>query len=862
MDESNVRPFKKARKASDNSDGYEQLGTYIREMGYDPGSFQANGEIHRFAHDGKKDLGWLIAWENLRVKDGRPYLYCVFGNWREDTRHEFSTISMRPEDKRVLKERFAKTKPKIDSERDQKQRDHQQEVKRRYDLSDRDGNTTYLERKGLQGLFGARRSGDTLLIPMFNVEGDYRGLQTIKGDGKKHFEWGSQKKAAFFRIDGEGPVTYICEGFATGATINMVSGSPVLVAFDKGNLVAVAEAYMAKHSDAELYVCGDDDRQKELEGKPNAGRLAATKAAMVCRTAPIFPVFSIEGRGSDFNDLYIYEGEDAVSRSLGNLPEIDYDYRSLGHSRGMKDIFVYLPKSRDLLTIPIARFKKTELYIIAPESYWLERYPKDKGGFDVDTAQSDLIRENIERGPFDPKKVRYEGVWKDGQKLIVNTGHKLYADGIPTKNSSLKTDHAYLSGSAPFPCDLTNPATIEDCRPMLHLANLINWQDKALAAKIICGWIAVARLGGALDIRPHVWITAPKDAGKTTVLSGLAARCLGSANGRLSALAASTEAGIRQALNGRAIPCIMDEFETNDDERSINIKSGVLNYLRGSWKNVENKQFKGTTHGEAMSFEMNTPFLLASIRTSVVNDADLSRISFLEILPHTNDESMRSKIEAALAAIPDGFGDRLFARQIKNASKIQKSFIVLKRVIAQEGKVSRLSEQLGMLLAGYHSLVSDEAITEEEALAAIAGIELQAMASDGIVADELQCLQHLMGTQVHLPMLNYSDTVESLLEQIEEHPNRKADIIGGLKSFGLLYNVETKILKVADGHTQMKKIYAGTPWAKTWGRSLIRLKGAKALSPHRHLGDSYKSSYRCTAVDLNVLSESSSTSVS
>lgn len=862
MDESKVTSIKKGRTKAPERDGYAQLKTFMKESGYEPDSFAYDGEIHRFSHEGKKDLGWVIAWENFRVKDGLPYIYGVFGNWREpDSKHEFSSLTMSAADKKIVRERSTNTVNRIKAEKEKARKESRLRAQESYANAAIDGNTSYLEAKGLQGLFGARRKADTLLVPLYDVNGSFRGLQELdpQSEKKKKFTYGTEKKGAFFKIEGEGSLIYLCEGFATGATINLVTRSPVLVAFDKDNLVAVAKAYLDHHPTAEIFVCGDDDKHREAEGKPNGGRIKAIEAALICRTPPLFPIFSQHhGKATtDFNDLYLFEGESAVARALGTLPDVDYAFSYLGHGRGMKEFFFYLPKSRDILSIALSRFKKTELFALAPYEYWKERYPAMTldGSFDLDSAQNDLIRASVGKGPFDPKKIRYEGVWLDGRRVVVNTGRKLLVDGIPSDSSTVKSDYAYLSGYNAFPCDLTKAATIEDCKPMIRLAGLMNWQDKELAAKIILGWIAVARLGGALEIRPHVWITAPKDAGKTTILSGLAARCLGDENGRLSALAASTEAGIRQALSGRAVPVIMDEFETNDDEHSINTKSGVLNYLRGSWKNVENKQFKGTTGGTALSFEMNSPFLLASIRTSVVNDADLSRISFLELLPHENDEAKRSEIENAVRAIPEGFGDRLFARQVRSVKTIQASFAVLKRVIAQQGKVSRLSEQLGTLLAGYHSLVSDCAITEDEALSYIENAKLQDMATDGIIPDEIQCLQHLLGTRVQLPMHNYADTVESHIATAHGYPERTGTIINGLKSYGLLYNVETKHLKVADGHTQLKQIYSGTPWAKTWGKSLVRLPGASKQSPHRHLADAHAGSYRCTLIDLNLVGD-------
>lgn len=106
---------------------------------------------------------------------------------------------------------------------------------------------------------------------------------------------------------------YLCEGYATGASLYEAYGLPVLVAFDAGNLFPVAKAYRERFPHVPLTICADNDRDPTSKGY----QVGLTKAREVCATLPgvglIVPEFP-EGTPlnlSDFNDLTALLGSNA-----------------------------------------------------------------------------------------------------------------------------------------------------------------------------------------------------------------------------------------------------------------------------------------------------------------------------------------------------------------------------------------------------------------------------------------------------------------------------------------------------------------------------------------------------------------------
>ncbi|MBQ9453640.1 MAG: AAA family ATPase [Desulfovibrio sp.] len=179
----------------------------------------------------------------------------------------------------------------------------------------------YLAAKGVKS-FGLRIDNGKLLVPMYDVHGAIHSLQKITSSQEKRYEFGGEKKGFFFCIHGTGYVA-ICEGYATAASVHMATGWTVLVAFDAGNLLYVAEAWHKAHPGDKLIVCGDDDRWKEK----NTGRTKGDACAAALGIPALYPVFATDdGQPTDWNDLHQREGLEVVRQQLmGNAQAYTID---------------------------------------------------------------------------------------------------------------------------------------------------------------------------------------------------------------------------------------------------------------------------------------------------------------------------------------------------------------------------------------------------------------------------------------------------------------------------------------------------------------------------------------------------------
>ena len=132
---------------------------------------------------------------------------------------------------------------------------------------------------------GLRQLNRQLLVPYRNINGILAAVGTIKPDGQKRFLPGSILSGAFMLLGEISDRVYICEGYATGATIYQALQTATVICGSAGNLSPVATQIRKKFSTLEMIFMADDDQDSEI----NHGVIAAEKAAGLVGGVVIYP---------------------------------------------------------------------------------------------------------------------------------------------------------------------------------------------------------------------------------------------------------------------------------------------------------------------------------------------------------------------------------------------------------------------------------------------------------------------------------------------------------------------------------------------------------------------------------------------
>lgn len=162
--------------------------------------------------------------------------------------------------------------------------------------------------------------GNLLLLPLYNINGELRGLQGIDAEGRKSLIKGLSKKGLFIPITGgklpadyAGKI-YIGEGFSTTKTVKQATNDPSIAAIDANNLLHVAQDWRSKCPQAEIIIAGDIDKSGAGERKANSAALAID--GLVALPSFTEEELSIDPPPSDFNDYAALHGLGAVGRAL------------------------------------------------------------------------------------------------------------------------------------------------------------------------------------------------------------------------------------------------------------------------------------------------------------------------------------------------------------------------------------------------------------------------------------------------------------------------------------------------------------------------------------------------------------------
>jgi len=298
----------------------DALTAAMEGNGLAPGELILDGKIHRCGTTDKPHSlnGWYVA-------HGDEPASAAYGDWRTGESWTFCAKG----DRELTPEERERLKARMEADRKRRQED---EVKRHAEARTEakrilaatmpaPADHGYLVRKQVKRLGDLRIADDgRIVVPVLDAKGAVMSLQFIAQDGNKLFLAGGRLKGGYFPIPAangkkNGPL-YVCEGYATGATIHAATDAAVLVAFNCGNLPAVAEMARAQYPNREIILCADDDHETAAREGKNPGIKKATEAALAVKALLAVPRFTDPAGKSDFNDLATAEGLEVVKACL------------------------------------------------------------------------------------------------------------------------------------------------------------------------------------------------------------------------------------------------------------------------------------------------------------------------------------------------------------------------------------------------------------------------------------------------------------------------------------------------------------------------------------------------------------------
>ncbi|BDS19494.1 hypothetical protein KAM546c_07550 [Enterobacter roggenkampii] len=177
------------------------------------------------------------------------------------------------------------------------------------------GESDYLQSKGLTGFNYPVMSDGSLLLPLVDESGAVVAAQTITPQGDKRLLTGSAKRGAYHAVNApEQPQTVIiAEGLATALSVHLMRPDALTVcAIDAGNLLPVAIQMRQQHPQTQIIIAADNDR---LGDKPNTGTERAEKAASAVAGYVAVPPTDYK---ADWNDYHQQHGLEVATAAFND----------------------------------------------------------------------------------------------------------------------------------------------------------------------------------------------------------------------------------------------------------------------------------------------------------------------------------------------------------------------------------------------------------------------------------------------------------------------------------------------------------------------------------------------------------------
>lgn len=516
-------------------------------------------------------------------------------------------------------------------------------------------------------------------------------------------------------------------------------------------------------------------------------------------------------------------------------PAPDMPFRFLGFDKsesGGQRFHFYARSSGTIFCYSASSLSKTALMTLAPLGWWEQNHPS-KRGLDIDAAQMWVIHYGSKAGPFDERRIRGRGAWVEGSNVILHGGDKLIVNGKSTPLTGYKSRNIY-EASHELGFNTDRALSTSEAHRFLEVTQGMSW-ERPINPYLFAGWCVLAPICGALKWRPHIWLTGGAGVGKTWIMRYVVRPMLGET--ALSVQSETTEAGIRQMLGHDALPVQFDEAEGSERRDSDRIQM-VLNLMRAASSEDGGIMAKGSAGGTARTYRIRSCFAFSSISVGVYLQSDRSRVSVLGLVADPDRERKDAKWKALKElhrnTISEDYCSRLRARTIALLPIIRQNADTFAEAVAFELGEQRAGDQLGTLLAGAYSLVSDKLISYEDACKWVKERDWTEEKNNEESKDEMALLRFIteqpvkmesaMGTieRTVAELVNYSVGDRLGQSDLTTNPEQSHD---RLKRCGI--KIDGDFLIISNTHDQIRKWLGSTQWSKNHNKILGRVVGAR-----------------------------------
>lgn len=515
--------------------------------------------------------------------------------------------------------------------------------------------------------------------------------------------------------------------------------------------------------------------------------------------------------------------------------------------------YYYLPRrTQQVVRLPTAAHTKVQLLELAPLWWWEQQFP-GKNGPDWLRAADTLITINSRR-VYDPSRIRGAGAWYDEGRSVLHLGDQLLVDNQRMGMTDISSRYIYEAGPS-LETDPVEHLPTREANRLVEICESLEWEHP-MYARLLAGWCVIAPICGAMNWRPHVWITGRSGTGKSWVANHVVEPCLGPT--ALPVQGSTTEAGMRQALRQDARPIVFDEAEAENRQGQQRIQS-ILDLARQASTEHNGAILKGSTGGQSMVFRVRSCFCLVSIGVGLQQQADQNRWTKLVMRPNRRPTARQEfdRIERMVhETLTPAYTAALRARAYRLIPVIRDNARTFARAGVEALGSQRAGDQVGALLAGAYALFSGKRISPEEAQEWIESQDWGGQGESASLTDEERCLAEIAQNVVRVEgeRSSFNLAVGELIHTALRGQSMDIDATQAQQSLSR-HGVKTERrdgverVVISSSHRELRRLLQDSPWAVNWPDIVGRVQGAQTKPSVRFGGVTT----RATSIPANAM---------
>lgn len=341
--------------------------------------------------------------------------------------------------------------------------------------------------------------------------------------------------------------------------------------------------------------------------------------------------------------------------------------------------------------------------------------------------------------------IRQPGIWRGSNGLpIVHAGDAVLIDDR-WQEPGLRTGNQIWALAEPIPRPAAPCGPEVARRLQADLQQYWAWNNPSAGVALL-GLLHSGLTCGARQWRNNAFVTGPSGSGKSAL-----ERVIREAWPARQDTTDTTKAGIEQAINGRAVPVVIDEAADRGTPGRQDAARDLMDMVLSASGYDGTRLVRGTADGKGRALTVNTSVIMFSIWPPPMQPQHLGRFVLLELGPPEAGADYSTEHRGVVDYMREHAAG-LWGRAIASFGRYEECLGLFRAALQARGCSARGQDGYSGLIAGWFVLTHDGLPSPRQVLEGVAALDGYIVTAEAVEADgsSRRAIDHLLSWRAEL----------------------------------------------------------------------------------------------------------------